>query len=338
MTIDPARVRPTDAEPAGVGSEPVRARSRIALGLSRFSGVYVLVALCIGFSIWLPDTFATVQNVKVVAQSQAVTGLLALGLMIPLAAGVFDLSVAANMGLASVVVIKLQASGWNVVLACLVAIVGSAIVGVLNGAIITRFKVDSFIITLGMSSVLAAASYKVTNGQQIVDGISSSFLKIGTATWFGVPAPVFYFAIAAALIWFMLEHRPLGRVLFAVGGNRQAARLAGVRTDRMVFVSLVGGATLAGVAGVLLASELGVGDPTSGPPYLLPVFSAVFLGATQIRPGRVNVVGTIISIYLLAVGVKGLQLAGAPSYVSDLFNGLALIVAVSLAASERRRR
>jgi ribose transport system permease protein len=325
--------------------EPVRERARPAGyagwlrdGLRRFSGVYVLIALCVAFGIALPGTFPTSQNLQTILTSQAVTGLLALGLLLPLAAGAFDLSVAANMGLAAVVCISLQSHGVNTVLACLAAIAVACLVGLVNGLLVIRLKVDSFIATLGMSSVLAALAFKVTDGQQIVNGIPQSFLNLYTSSLAGIPNPVIYLVVAAAIIWFVLEYRPIGRYIYAVGGNKQAARLAGVRVDRIIFGTFIIGGLFAGLAGVLLASELGIGDPNSGPPYLLPVFSAVFLGTTQIRPGRANVVGTLIAIYLLAVGVKGLQLAGAPSYVSDLFNGLALIVAVALAAYERRSK
>lgn len=306
-------------------------------GLRRFSGVYVLIALCLGFGIALPSTFPTSVNLQTILTSQTVTGLLALGLLLPLAAGAFDLSVAANMGLATVVCISLLSSGVNIVLACLVAVLVACLVGVVNGLLVIFLRVDSFIATLGMSSVLAALAFKVTGGQEIVNNIPQSFLNLYTASFLGIPDPVIYLAVAAAIIWFVLEYRPIGRYIYAVGGNRQAARLAGVRVDRIIFGTFVIGGLFAGLAGVLLASELGIGDPSSGPPYLLPVFSAVFLGATQVRPGRANVIGTLIAIYLLAVGVKGLQLAGAPSYVSDLFNGAALIIAVALASWERRK-
>jgi ribose transport system permease protein len=197
--------------------------------------------------------------------------------------------------------------------------------------------VDSFIATLAMSSILAAGAYWVTNGQQIVEGISPTFVEFGTAQWFGIPVPVYYMLVLALALWVFLEFRPGGRYLYAVGGNPQAARLAGVRVDRITFGSLVTSATIAAFAGVVLAAKLGTGNPTSGPAYLLPAFSAVFLGATQIKAGRLNVPGTLVAIYLLATGVKGLQLAGAPVYLNDLFNGLALILAVALAARTHRK-
>ena len=128
----------------------------------------------------------------------------------------------------------------------------------------------------------------------------------------------------------------MGRRLQAVGSNPEAARLSGVRTGRYVFGSLVGSSLLAAVAGVVFAAKIGSASLTAGPPYLLPAFAAIFLGSTQVRPGRANVVGTLIAIALLATGTKGLQLLGVPIWMSSLFNGAVLLVAVSLAQIKRR--
>jgi ribose transport system permease protein len=144
--------------------------------------------------------------------------------------------------------------------------------------------------------------------------------------------------ILAIILWWLLEYTPAGRYLYSVGGNPQAARLAGIRVGRITTGAFVICGVVAAFAGVMLAAELGSSSPDVGVPYLLPAFSAVFLGATQILPGRVNVLGTLIAIFLLATGVKGLQLAGAPGYINDLFNGFALIIAVALAVRSTRRR
>lgn len=312
-------------------------KRRFSLGMDRFSGLYVWAALIVLFAIWVPHLFLTTNNFRIIAGDQAITAMLALGLVLPFAAGVFDLSLAALVGLSVAVVAWMQSHGWNAVIACVAAILVASAVGVVNGIVVVRLKVNSFIATLGMSSVLAAAAYWVTNGQTITEGFSNSFLNLGTKQVLGLPLPFYIMLVLAAIVYVVLEYLPIGRFLFATGGNGQAARLAGVRVDRVVFGSLVASATIAGLTGVVLAARLGTASADIGPSYLLPVFSAVFLGATQIKAGRVNVVGTLIAIYLLATGVKGLQLAGAPVYVNDLFNGAALIIAVSLAARTARR-
>ena len=306
--------------------------------MDRFSGVYVFALLILIFGLWVPDTFLTLNNARVVATDQAITGLLALALVLPFAAGVFDLSVAALLGLSVCLVGWMQEHGWNAALSVVLTLLIGAAVGAFNGFSVVRLRVSSFITTLGMSSILAGAAYWVTGGQQITQGWSESFLNVSRWEISTIGMPVFYLLALALVLWYLLEYTTLGRYVYAVGGNPQAARLAGVRADRIVFGSLVASGTLAALAGIVLAARLGTASSDIGPGYLLPAFSAVFLGATQLKPGRVNVWGTLLAVYLLAVGVKGLQLAGAQVYVDELFNGAALILAVALAARSERAK
>ena len=325
--------------PAGVEEPRVEEqpkRRRINLGMDRFSGLYVWAALIILFSFWVPDTFPTTDNAKIVAGDQAITAMLALGIIIPLAAGVFDLSFAAVLGVSVAIVGYMQSNGWNVWLSVVAAIAAGAFIGAANGFIVVQLRVNSFIATLGMSSLLVAAEFWITDGKQITD-FNSTFLDLGTKPILGIPLPFYVMIVLAIIIYIVIEYLPIGRYLYASGGNAQAARLAGVRVNRVVFGSLVASSFTAGITGVVLAARIGTASPEIGPSYLLPAFSAVFLGSTQIKPGRVNVIGTLVAVYLLATGVKGLQLAGAPSYINDLFNGAALIIAVALAARSARR-
>jgi len=325
---------PVEASP----ETPRRRRRRFSLGLDRFSGVYVLALIIIIFGFWVPNTFLTTLNLRTILAAQAITALVSLGLLLPMAAGNFDLSVGATLGTSLMLVLKLQNIGMNALLASVIAILSGAVIGLVNGIVVVAFNVDSFIATLGMSSILSAVTVAISGGQQIATGISPTFLKLASTQWFGINAPVYYTLGVAILLWAFLEYRPGGRAIYATGGNPRAARLAGIRVGRVVASTLVASGAISAFAGVLLASTLGAGTPTVGPPYLLPAFTAVFLGATQIKRGRVNVVGTILAIFLLATGVKGLQLAGAPIYLPDLFNGLALLLAVALAVRSRRAR
>jgi ribose transport system permease protein len=193
-----------------------------------------------------------------------------------------------------------------------------------------KARIDSFIATLGMSSILLAMIAWVSSSQQIL-GLSSSFQKLGTTDIFGLTLPVYLMLAIALVTWYVLECTPIGRHVYATGGNTEAARLAGVRTSAVVVVALVACGAIAAFSGLLVSSALGTGDPTIGPAYLLPAFSAAFLGSTQFRGGRFNVWGTVLAVYVLATGVKGLQLAGAPIWIPDLFNGVALLLAVGLA-------
>ncbi len=327
----------TAGSPLGGGDSDAPTKRKLNFGLDRFSGLYVWAVVIVVFSIWVPDTFLKVSEFRLIAGNQAITAMLAMGLILPIAAGVFDLSSAAIMGFVVTVCIWCQVHHWNLLFACVAAIVVGLLIGVINGFIVVNLRVNSFIGTLGMSSILGAAAYWVTNGQQVVDGISPDFLKFGTWQPLGIPISFYLMIILAIVLYITVEYTPVGRYFFAVGGNPQAARLAGVRVNRIIFSSLVASAGVASVAGVILAANLGSSSTGIGPPYLLPAFSAVYLGATQIKAGRVNVLGTLVAIYLLATGVTGLQLAGAPAYVPDLFNGVALIIAVAMAARTARK-
>ena len=328
-----------DMETATAPNErtPARARrrdlSRYARVLSfrNISAIYVFVVIFVIFSIWVPDTFLSGDTWRALISSQAITAMLAVGLVIALSAGAFDLSIGAALGFGSILVAWLLAKrSVPIVPAVVLTILGGAVVGLLNGLLVVKARIDSFIATLGMSSILLAMIAWISSSQQIL-GLSNSFQKLGTTEIFGLTLPVYLMLAVAVIAWYVLECTPIGRHVYATGGNTEAARLAGVRTSAVVVVALLCCGAIAAFSGLLVSSSLGTGDPTIGSAYLLPAFSAAFLGSTQFRGGRFNVWGTVLAVYVLATGVKGLQLAGAPVWIPDLFNGVALLLAVGLA-------
>lgn len=315
-------------------------KKKINFGFDKYSGLYVWALLVIIFAIWIPDLFLNLDNFKTILSFQAISTIVALGLIIPVAAGAFDLTIAGTLTVSAVFTAWALLNHKGVVFAAVGALLIGVIIGLANAMVVVKFKVDSFIGTLGMSSILAAVAYMISGGGQLVlpEAGYYPFLDFARQQWFGISASVYYAAALAVVIWWVLEYTPGGRYLYAVGGNPVAARLAGVKVARITTLSFVASAVVCSFAGIVYLSQNANGAPDSGTNYLLPAFSAVFLGATQIRPGRVNVLGTIIAILLLATGVTGLQLGGAPTYVTQLFNGVALIVAMALAARTARRR
>jgi len=310
------------------------------LGLDRFSGVYVIVIMIIVFSVWEPATFGTLSNAKVILASEAITGIIAFAAVISLVAGVFDLSIAANMSLSISILGQLMATAHlNAGLAVVLTLATGALVGCANAVIVTRFRIDPVIGTLAMSSVLAAVSYWVANGQTVLYGISPGFSKMGTWKPLGIPIQVYYLAVVAVILWYVLEHTPVGRYLYAAGANEKAARLSGVNVTRLRWGALITSGVLASLAGVVLTQQLGSSAFGAGDPYLLPAYAAAFLGSTQIKPGRFNVLGTVVAMYLLAIGIKGLQLR-FPQYpwIADLVEGIILLLAVGIAVQSARRR
>jgi ribose transport system permease protein len=322
---------PADEQAAAPARRRDLGRLSRALSFRNISAVYVFIVLFVLFSFWVPDTFLSGDTWRALISSQAVTAMLAVGLVIALSAGAFDLAIGATLGFGSIFVAWLLAKhGIPIVPAIVLSILAGAAVGLLNGLLVVRVRIDSFIATLGMSSILLAMIAWISSSQQIL-GLSNSFQKLGTTEIFGLTLPVYLMLAVALVAWYVLELTPVGRHVYATGGNTEAARLAGVRTSAVVVVALVCCGAIAAFSGVLVSSALGTGDPTIGPAYLLPAFSAAFLGSTQFRGGRFNIWGTVLAVYVLATGVKGLQLAGAPIWIPDLFNGVALLLAVGLA-------
>jgi ribose transport system permease protein len=310
----------------------------LGTSFTRFSGLYLWALFIVIFALWVPDTFLTKGTAQSIASTQAVTGLAAMGLVCAMAAGAFDLSFAGVLGLSSTVGASLMArSGVAPALAIVVCLALGLGVGLLNGLLVTRLRIPSVVATLGMSSLLLAADNKITNGEYI-DGVPASYADLAQHRPIGIPITAIFLFVAAVAVWALLEHSRPGRRLYATGMNPEAARLGGVNTSRMTVLALTISGGFASVAGLVLLAQVGSGTPNVGQGYLLPVFAAVFLGATQVRPGRFNVWGTILAIYLLATGVQGLQLAGGQYWVNDAFNGAALLIAVAFAELAARRR
>jgi ribose transport system permease protein len=308
---------------------------RTNLSVGRISGVYMGVVIIAVFSLWLPDVFPTVTTFQSVLSGQAVTGIAAVGLLFALAAGAYDLSVGYTMSVVGISTALLFDSGMNWGLAVLIGILIACAIGVVNGALVEFLGIDSFIATLATGALLQAAALGLSGARQIT-GFPKGFLHLSTASAGGVPLD-FIFLIGLALVaWYILVHTSFGRRLYAIGYGREAARLAGVTVRRSSFFAFVLTAMYAGIAGVVLSGRIGVASPDIGSSYLIPIFAAALLGATQIHPGRPNVWGTLIATYLLATGTAGLQLAGGTTWVANVFNGVALIFAVGLAVFQRK--
>ena len=324
-----------------VRGESRLARLRGAVAFRNMSALYLLALMFVVFALWIPGTFLTAGTWRSLLSDQAVTCLVAVGLVVPTACGVIDLAIGAEVGLGAILVARLLVGNVPIVPAVVLSLLAGAAVGVFSWLMITRARIPSFIATLAVSSLLAAATAWISGSEQIID-LPADFSTLGNGQLWGITYPVYIMLGVSLVLWYVLERTPVGRRVYATGGNvdamggsSEAAALAGVRISRVILAALVTSGVVAGLAGVLLTSQLSTGDPTVGPGYLLPVIAAVFLGSTQFRGGRFNVWGTVVAAYVLAVGVKGLQLAGLPVWIPDLFNGAALLLAVGLAAWRR---
>lgn len=313
--------------------------------ISNFVATYgllvVLLLIFLVFGILRPNSFLSMRNINGILVSESVTAMLALAVMVPLTTKQFDLSVGYHLGMAQVLVIGLQVNqglSWEV--AAALVLVLSAAAGTLNGVLVTYFRIDSFIATMGTGTLLYGITNWYTNGEQIAGmSLPRSFTDL-TQVFHGVPMPAVYVGIIALILWAITERLPIGRNLYVIGANVRAAELTGINIRRQVVGAFFGAGLICGVAGIVLGSILQTGTPSVGPEYLLPAFAAALLGATSIKPGRVNVIGTLISVLVLAFSFSGVQQFGAPFYIQYFFNGAILIVAVGLSvyAAMRRQR
>jgi ribose transport system permease protein len=297
------------------------------------------IALVIVFTILLPQTFTGTQTFRAILGNNTTVALLALAEMIVIATGNYDLSIAYNVGLMHILAMGLLTDAmipWPFVVVLTIAAGG--LIGWINGALVEYAKIDSFIATLGVGTILYGIGSWYTNGTQLVGNVPPGFADLNDARLLTIPLPTYMVAAVAILAWICLEHIPVGRQLYAIGSNRRAAELIGVPARRLVMGAFVASGLIVGLAGVLLAARLQVAQSSVGPEFLLPAFVGALLGATTVRPGRVNAWGTIVAVLVLAVGIAGLQQLGNSFFAEPIFQGAALIISVGLAGYAARRR
>lgn len=296
-----------------------------------FAMIGLLIVLIVVFSALRPTTFATAANASTILLQNAVLAVLALGVMLPLIVNEFDLSLASVMGFAAMLTAGLPVQqGLPVPLVLLVVLAMGALVGLLHAVLIVRLGLPSFVVTLGTNSVLTGVILVYSGGAVFYQTIPQAILFLGTGQVLGIPMPVVLMAVLVLVLWYVLEQRPLGRRLYAVGANEPAARLAGIRTGRLRAGALIAAGVIAAFAGVLLTATTGSASPTSYTAFFLPAFAAAYLSLAVFKIGHYNALGVAAAVYLLAVGVSGLSLLGAPSWIQPIFNGVALVVAIGL--------
>ena len=326
--------------------EPTRSEMKgltTAQKIGRLLPVYGLVILMVGlillFSIMLPSTFPTLLNLRSIISDKAIIVLLSLGVMIPMSAGRIDLTVGYGIVLWHILAISLQTMfGLHWIVAVIVVLLLGAIMGVLNGLLVEVAKIDSFIATLGTGTILFALALWHTGGRQIVGVVPDHFYALNSTMLFGLPITGYYVIVLAVLMWLVYEYLPVGRYFYAIGASPKAAALNGIPVRRYVMASFVASGVLTALAGILLAAKLRIGQASVGLEYLLPALVGAFLGSTTIKPGRVNVWGTLVGVIILAVGISGIQQFGGSFWVEPLFNGVTLLVAIGIAGYAQRRR
>lgn len=295
----------------------------------RFGLVFVWIALILLFGAMRPDSFLTWSNFSTIFGSEAVLVIVTLGLIVPLTAGDFDLSIAQTLTLVSMVTAILNARmGLPLVAVLPIVLAIGALIGFVNASITLYFRVHSLIVTLGIGTFLHGITLWISNSQTI-SGVSPMLMEwVIIQRFLGIPIAFYYALILAAAIWYMLGHTAFGQHMLFTGRGREVGRLSGVAVGRTRMLALVISGMMGAVAGVIYTGTTGSANPSSGTFLLLPAFAAAFLGATCIRPGRFNPWGAVIAVYFLVTGINGLSVLGFRTFVQDLFYGGALVVAV----------
>lgn len=297
--------------------------------LQRYALLVALVLLVVLFSVLRPTSFFTTANLSSTLGIQASLALLAVGVTVVLLVGEFDLSAASVMGMSAAVVAHLTVNeGWSVGAAVLVVLLASLLIGAVTAFFVVKVKIHSFIVTLGMGTLVTGIAVGVA-GTTTIGGVPDGLTNVFQKPVLGIEAAFFLMLVVAVIGWVLLQKMPLGRNIFFTGEAPTAAALAGIRVSALRVGSLVTSSLLAGCAGVMLIGQIGAASPTIAAPYLLPAYAAAFLGATAFTPGRFNIWGTLWAVYLLAAGTVGFQVLGFSSWITDVFNGAILVIAVA---------
>lgn len=298
-------------------------------GLARQYGTLIaLVVIIIAFSIASPGAFGRMSNLINITQQMALLAIVAIGATVVMAVGEFDLSTAANVSFGGIFVAFLFQAGVPAPAACLMVLLAAACFGAVSGFIVARFQVLSFIATLAAGTIIGGITFWISDGATLFGGIPAGFRDLARGHTLGIPTLTWWLIGAAVLVWILLDKLELGRRLYAIGGNREAARLAGVRIVPNMMVAFIVSAVLSALVGMLLTARIGSANPTGGGGYLLSAYAAVFLGMTAFREGEANLPGTVVGAAITAVIGNGLTILGVSTFLQDIITGAIILAAV----------
>ena len=320
------------------GSRRLSPSAKLILGFfARYGTIVGLALMIVAFSALSPNAFPRVNNFVNVLNQASLAMIIAAGLTLALIVGELDLSIGFAASLHGILVTGLIVSNQlPIPVAILIVLAAGALIGLINGLIVTKIRVNSVIATLGVGTILTGLAFAYSAGVPIVAGVPESFLQLSLGRWlFGVPNNIVVMGVVLGGLWLLVERTALGHEIQAVGGNPAAARLAGIDVDRIKILGFVISGVCAALTGILLASRLGSGTASAADSYLLTAFAAVFLGSATLRDGEFHVLGTLIGALIIAFGFNGLNIFGAPTFSQYVLQGAILIVAVGLSSLGR---
>jgi len=311
---------------------------RLALTIvSKYGTLIAMAVMILIFGLGAPNgAFLSSNNLLAIVNQSALTAIIASGLTLVLVVGEMDLSIGYAASLAGILVTGLMANqGLPLPIAILVTLLIGALIGTVNGLLVTKVGVNAVVATLGVGTVLIGLAYGYTAGSPIIS-VPTAFTNITLGRFLTIQNPIWIMIAILAALWVILNRTPSGQRMQAVGANKNAARLAGLRTDRAKITAFIIAGVCAAITGILLASLLGSGTVSAGDGYLLDSFAAVFLGAATLRDGDFHIIGTLVGVLVVNVGFNGLSLMGTPTFWQFVFKGGILVLAVALSTVARR--
>ncbi|HRP33467.1 MAG TPA: ribose ABC transporter permease [Agriterribacter sp.] len=297
--------------------------------LSKYGIFIAFILICIILSIATPYFF-TAQNIIIVLRQVSINGILAIGVTYVIIAGGIDLSLGSVLALTGVIAASFAHPGtFALAVPVLLALLVGMAIGAVNGLVITLGKVAPFIVTLGMMTIARGLALVWSDGRPVTN-LSPAFNYIGGGDLLFVPVPILLFGLVIFISAVVLNYTRMGRYIYAVGGNENAAKASGIRVNRVKLFAYIMCSGLAGLAGVILAARINTGQPNAGIAYELDAIAAVVIGGTSLMGGRGSIAGTVIGVLIIGVINNGLDLLNVSSYYQQIIKGIIIIVAVLL--------
>jgi len=296
--------------------------------MQSYGTIFSLLLIIIIFGAIKPGAFFSSINFWNVTRQMAILAVISLGTTLIMNVEEFDLSIGTIASFSGVLSAILAINGTPFIVALILGVSLSALIGFINGFIVTKFRVMSFIITLAMSRVIYGFTYWFSGGAIIFNEIPESFKVIGTAKLGPIPYLTILMVILALLFFYLTKYTALGRKLYAIGGNEQASRIAGVQVGLYKTLAFTIAGAMAGFAGVLLASRVGSAAPTAGDSYTLNAYATIFIGKTLFKEGVPNIVGTMVGVAIFTVLANGLTILQVPTFIQNILTGAVIVFAV----------
>lgn len=286
-----------------------------------------LFALIIIISI-LSSAFFTSYNILSVLRQASINGLIAFGMMFVILSSGIDLSVGSTLAFSSLIMAKLIQIGVNSPIAILASLIIGVIIGIINGLLISKGKLQPMIATLSTMMVLRGLTLFISNGVPVSKLGEGMIGWVGRGDFVSIPVPVYILILIFFVIHFILNRTVFGKRVYAIGGNAKAARLSGIEVEKYLIYVYIFSGVLAALAGVILTSRIDSAVPTAGISYEMNAIAAVVIGGASLTGGRGKVTGTLIGILIIAVLINGLNLLGTSAYLQQIITGLIIITAV----------